>query len=488
VGKMEKNVFIKNPKTNRGIAIAFTLFSVVILMVLSLGIASIGITKARTTKNFLQTQRAYYLSRSGIIYGSNHIKERWLNEGYLGGPEGPLTRVINNNEKFVVEIWAHKDNMTSSRKLWKITSTGYANNAVKRLTAWMDMGTFAEYTYFSDIEAFPDSSPDQKIWFMGPELTGAPAVPQLRGKIHTNGFFNIFGRPIFEGSITTSNGDGKDAKSPVTGKDDPYWDPKTNSYNQEGTTTSNSSKFYHFKDSYTEDYPVGSNKDFSYAGGKNKVELPDNPEIVKNGANATYNKDIRVSFQDNGQVKVTPVDGSASEYLNTNLLTLYTTGKIIVDGGKLKGMVTLGSARDIEFRDSVVYVDKTRDVFGAVAGENIVIDTNPETVKDMEIHGSLMALQGAFYVKDHDIGVTRGTLSIFGGIINKYRGPIGNRRQTTNTKYDADGNIIEQTVTVTHSGYYRDYKGDSKLMNRPPPNFPGTSELKVVMIIDESAL
>jgi hypothetical protein len=488
VGKMNKDRFIKTPASRKGIAIAMTLFAVVILSILVLGIASVGVVKSKSTVSFFQSQRAYYVARAGIIYGATTVRERYLSENYLGGTKEPIIKPVGDNEKFVVNVWAHPDNMKASRKLWRVTSEGFVDGAYKKLVAWMDMGTFAEYTYFSDVEAYANSEPDpdkeNRIWFMGPEINGAPAVAQIRGKVHTNGFFNIYGKPIFDGIVTSSNGDGKFASDPIQGKDDPYYDPFKLSYNQEGSTTNNPSKFYHFKNDYSEDYPVGANKDFSFTGAKQSVELPDNPDKVKEGANVTYEKDIKVTFQDNGQVKVVPVGSGITEYWNTHNLTLHTTGKIIIEGGKFKGLATLGADKCIEITDSIVYTDKAQDVLGIVAGDNIVVITDPEVKKDLTIHGSLMALKGSFYVKDHDTGITRGTLTVFGGIINKYRGPIGRRKRTTKT--DSDGNIIEETIT--HSGYFRDYAGDGKLMNRPPPNFPGTSELRVTLIYDESAL
>jgi hypothetical protein len=448
----------------KGMALILTLFLVLILMILAAGIASVGIIEAKSTVNYQNSSKAYYLARAGITYGANHIRNRYLKEGYVGGTSSPhLEEVLNKDERFKVVIWAPQENLGSYKKVWRVTSTGYSNGAQRQLAGWVMMETFAEYAYFSDSETIHGSP----IWWNG-NGTQTGRV-QVQGRIHTNGYFQFRDHPIFDGIVTSSNGRGRGASNPIAGKDDPYWYKSTNRYVQGGTTTTNPANFFHYYASYSRDRPIGVNSDFSFKGGKPEIIFPTEAYSTKRQADHKYNSSIRISFSSSGRAKISyDSDPSRYHYRDTDDLTIHSTGKIIVEGGTIKGNVTIYSDKDVVFKKSVVYANKARDTFGIVAGENIVIDTNPYVVQDMVIHGSLIALKGALYTKDHDIGVKRGYLDIYGGVINRYRGP--------------NGTILGGT------GYRKRYALDPKLIRKPPPNFPTTGNVRILLVEDFASL
>ncbi|MFP4499338.1 MAG: hypothetical protein ACLFQV_14105, partial [Vulcanimicrobiota bacterium] len=152
-------------------------------------------------------------------------------------------------------------------------------------------------------------------------------------------------------------------------------------------------------------------------------------------------------------------------------LLIHVEGKLEVEGGRVKGRYTLGATEDINIKDDVTYVDENVHVLGLVSENDIVIDTDPWVVEDIEIHASLMAISGSMYVKDYNDGVKRGTLRIFGGVIQNVRGAVGTGGASSNG-----------------TGYLKDYEFDSKLINIPPKSFPCTGNLKVIALFDSAAL
>jgi len=94
-----------------------------------------------------------------------------------------------------------------------------------------------------------------------------------------------------------------------------------------------------------------------------------------------------------------------------------------------------------------------------VAERNVIISNTAPNRSDCRINGVLMALGTSISVEDYDSGWPRGTLSIWGGLIQKYRGPVGQTRW---------GYIIH--------GYQKDYHYDARVTGRAPPAYPMTGQ------------
>jgi hypothetical protein len=63
---------------------------------------------------------------------------------------------------------------------------------------------------------------------------------------------------------------------------------------------------------------------------------------------------------------------------------------------------------------------------------------------------------GAFGVDSYGSGSPRGTLTLYGGIVQENRGPVGT--------LDNDGNIS--------TGYLKNYSYDKRFIDNPPPFYP----------------
>jgi hypothetical protein len=75
----------------------------------------------------------------------------------------------------------------------------------------------------------------------------------------------------------------------------------------------------------------------------------------------------------------------------------------------------------------------------------------------MIIDSTVMALNTSFTVENYNQGSPRGTLHIWGGLIQEWRGAVGTANSTS-----------------LQTGYLKDYHYDPRVIIQPPPEFPLT--------------
>ncbi len=160
---------------------------------------------------------------------------------------------------------------------------------------------------------------------------------------------------------------------------------------------------------------------------------------------------------------------ASTNVVDTTSDTLFVDGLCVMEG-TVKGRVTVGGQYDVHISNNLVYADKTQDVLGIVANEDIVVESRNDTKVDRTIQATMMALNGSFYVDKYNTGSDRGVLHILGGIIQNRRGAVGTG-----------------SATQVSTGYLKDYVYDDKLITVPPLNFPNTGEVYVVNITDQGA-
>jgi hypothetical protein len=116
--------------------------------------------------------------------------------------------------------------------------------------------------------------------------------------------------------------------------------------------------------------------------------------------------------------------------------------------------------------------DKNRDVLGLV-GQNGVLVHNPMSALSVplnlagnrEIDAAIVSVAHTFQVQNFDRGPARGTLTVFGSIAQKFRGPVAT---------SANGVII--------TGYAKNYAYDPLLVAVTPPKFLEPSATSFVLV------
>jgi hypothetical protein len=104
------------------------------------------------------------------------------------------------------------------------------------------------------------------------------------------------------------------------------------------------------------------------------------------------------------------------------------SGSLTVSG-TLNGSLTVGASGDVVIPNSILYADDPRvnpasdDTLGIISESDIVIDDAAPT--NLEIDACAMALNTSFMMENWWVGPAKGTLTVYGGIIQDERGPVG---------------------------------------------------------------
>jgi len=319
---------------------------------------------------------------------------------------------------------------------YKVQSTGTIGTVSQTIINYLRTDNYARYIWFTDTESYGGTN----VWFWDQD--------HLNGPTHTNGHFNIKGNPVFEGMVRSG---------------DNYIRYFNNGNNINSTNLSN---------------PPYDLPDFqsTVTLGEGVTAMPTQAlnlraaSIATGGLRLTGNTTILLNS--NGTMNIT---NSAKGWTNQNMPLPANGALFVADkdkknpgnlniSGTLKGRLTVGASGDINITNNIVYANDPRqpeststDTLGIVSEGDVMISKNAPA--NLEIDASIMALNTSFFLEEWWQNGARGTLSVFGGIIQKQRGPVGTFSGTTKV-----------------SGYSKDYNYDERLLNYPPPFVPTTDD------------
>jgi hypothetical protein len=146
-----------------------------------------------------------------------------------------------------------------------------------------------------------------------------------------------------------------------------------------------------------------------------------------------------------------PLPANGAVYVNNGYLDI---------SGTLKGQLTVATNRSIYVVGNLLYSSNPRtdplsgDLLGLVAQNNVYIGR--DAPYNVEVDAYIVALNTSFGVENYS-GALKGTLTLYGGITQYRRGPVGTFNSTTGAKV---------------SGYTKDYYYDGRLLNATPLYFP----------------
>jgi len=349
----------------------------------------------------------------------------------------------------------------SPRTNYVITSQGTYGNISETVQLKTIGAAISRYAYWSQTEISPVYG---QLWWISGQLTTGP--------VQTNGTFNIFGNPVFDGAV-----------SEVGSSPNYYYGTGTN---PSSTTTSDPG--YIFPDGLTNKAPAISLPASS--------TLADFSSAATNGG-ITLTGASTIIFNSNGTLTVTGkvINSSCSTTSNYNKTTLsipssgviyvQSTSKIsackssATDGnatiqGTVNGQLTVAADQNIYISGNIVYQDEpprpgiatggdpnSTNMIGMVAGENVTVEEAVAPAQ-LEIDGVLMAIQGSFDVDNPQInpdpvsGGDAAVMSQFGSMINYASGCTG---------------YVNGAGQLT-SGWNQVQSYDTRLANLAPPGFP----------------
>ena len=318
---------------------------------------------------------------------------------------------------------------SASIRRYRIRSTGTVGAVSQTITNYLQTDNYARYIWFTDSESYGGTN----VWFWDQD--------HLNGPTHTNGHFNIKGNPVFEGEVRSV---------------DDYIRYYNNGSNINSSNLSN---------------PPYDLPDFqdTVTLGSDSINMPTqalNLRAASTNGGLRLTGNTTVLLNSNGTMNVT---NSAKGWNNQNM-SLPANGALFVNwgnlniSGTLSGRLTAGASGDVNVTNNILYADDPRlpgststDTLGLISEGDVMIDE--DAPDELEIDASIMALNTSFMLEEWWKNGARGTLSVFGGIIQKQRGPVGTFSGSTKI-----------------SGYSKDYNYDVRLLNSPPPFVPTTDD------------
>lgn len=159
----------------------------------------------------------------------------------------------------------------------------------------------------------------------------------------------------------------------------------------------------------------------------------------------------------------------------TKIVSLPSNGVIYVDGmayskgnavngdvyvaGTLSGRLTIAAKNIIYISGDVRYNDAERDMLGLIADNYVYIEhfrgRRDVAPFNIEVNAAIFALNHSFGFESYRTGPAKGTLTIRGPIVQRYRGPVGT--------FSWGGARL--------SGYTKNYHFDPRMTYQEPPHF-----------------
>jgi Tfp pilus assembly protein PilX len=424
----------------QGTALVIVILIMLALTAIVMGVSSISVNETQIATNEMLDKQAFYLAEAGTEKSIKYLAALSTPFRGTGANKDQPYRLLNNvslYSKGTVTSWLDPldSNTGNPTRFVAVTVRATLNGSgmSKVLQVKVGQQNFSRYAYFSDMEKDPAGT---TIWFVTKD--------EFFGPMHTNDRMHIYGDPTFH----------EEASSCASSIDYYNGGPPDDNPQFLGGLTLNAS---------TIPLPVNTSMILNAANEAGGLNIIGNPVYLKFLVDGAGNRSI--SCQINNGAWVTGVAYPANG-------VIYVQGTAQVEG-KIKGQVTVGCNGDIRIMDNIVYNTDPRtdptstDLLGLVSDANVVMmnTTANKDVADETVMAAIMALNTSWTVESYNSGSPRGKLIVYGGIIQKKRGPVG-------TFNSGSGVIV--------TGYEKNYSYDPRLMDNPPPAFPTTGQVEKV--------
>lgn len=441
----------------RGSAFGIMTMLIVAMTISALTLIHMGATDAVLAARDERAADALYTAESGIQRAQAWLRAQDVPPDDTAEimPFGQEPYELSTGSTFFVVIRPDTSNATSERKLYTISSLGTSRGKSRMLEVDVEPKTLAAFLYFTDFEHEPASA--VPAWFT--------TADYIDGPLHTNDQISIFGDPVFKGEVTSTHG-GADDNNDVH-------EPKFLYYNGSASNHIESDA----PDNAPYDEPTFED---GYELGAQGITLPNGLEACKamaldGGLSVAGNYEFYLGREVDG----TPMHGYVSyrkknegeeDWVDVDLSTIngmiYVNGSVDMIGGVLDGQLTISTNGAIGIHDDLTYLgsdgngpfEDCDDMLGLVSAGDIVINNTEPNNDDCIIHAHMIALNTSFKAENYNVGDPRGFLTVYGGIVQQYRGIVG-------TAYLLDGEAVVLT------GFAKDYHYDWRLQDMQPPGY-----------------
>ena len=458
-------------------------------------------------------KQAYAAAEAGIeyyLYQLTRDNDYWTNCDNVADPgdgqpspvnlEDPgddrtWRKVAGSEAKFSIELLPSNDAaecdpdrseetmLDESSGSFRIRSTGVSNNVRRSVVTTLRRTSFLDYLYFTDYEASDPNSfettsqqdyarahcvkyrtqRNQDQWCRDNTNITFPDWDAIRGPLHTNDDLLTCGTPEF----------GRPGEEDVT----EVHGPAPGGFVR-GSGCSGSPVFHGPVRQPAEHLPVPTSNarlrqaaDAAYVfAGKTEITFDGTGFMdVRRWTGNTTSTTTRMLTPPNGVVYVENNGAcslAAPREIDYNVSGEWRCGLLIVRGSYPKSM-TLGAAVDILVDNNLAASVHAGPVLGLIAQRFVRVwhpvtrDSNGNctgngtgTRTNITVEAAILALNDSFIVDNYRCGAPLGTLTVFGAIAQKFRGPVGTFSGSTR-----------------QTGYAKNYVYNDELRYRSPPFF-----------------
>lgn len=368
---------------------------------------------------------------------------------------------------------------------FRIRSTGMSRGVKRSIVTTLRRTSFLDYLYFTDYEASDPNSfastedqnrarqycvqyraiRNQNEWCRENVNITFPRWDAIRGPLHTNDDLLTcgspdFGRPGEEDVIEihgpAPGGFTRSTDSGCSGSPD-FYGPVRQPAEHLPVPSSNAA----LRDATAAEYRFRGKTEITFDG-TSSMRVATFPNGVRTETSMPLPPNGVIYVEKNGTCSL-----QAPRSINYGVNGEWRCAILIVRGSYPKSM-TLGSEDDILI-DGDLTASDSKPVLGLIAnrfvrvkhdvdgtcGENNTNPSSPDRVRvNYRIEAAILALKDSFVVDNYQCGDSLGTLTVYGAIAQKFRGPVGTFSGST-----------------LNSGYAKDYNYNNALRYRSPPYF-----------------
>ncbi len=454
-------------------------------------------------------KQAYAAAEAGIeyyLYQLTRDNDYWTNcddvEDPGDGQPSPVNledpgdnrtwrKVAGSEAKFSIELLPSNDAaecdpdrseetmLDESSGSFRIRSTGVSQNVRRSVVTTLRRTSFLDYLYFTDYEASDPNSfettsqqdyarahcvkyrtqRNQDQWCRDNTNITFPDWDAIRGPLHTNDDLLTCGTPEF----------GRAGEEDVT----EVHGPAPGGFVR-GSGCSGSPVFHGPVRQPAEHLPVPTSNarlrqaaDAAYVfAGKTEITFDGTGFMdVRRWTGNSTSTTTRMLTPPNGVVYVDNNGAcslAAPRQIDYNVSGEWRCGLLIVRGSYPKSM-TLGAAVDILVDGNLAASVHAGPVLGLIAQRFVRVkhDVNDDcgsnaspVLTNITVEAAILALNDSFIVDNYRCGAPLGTLTVFGAIAQKFRGPVGTFSGSTR-----------------QTGYAKNYVYNDELRYRSPPFF-----------------
>jgi hypothetical protein len=486
-------------RSRRGSALLFALFALMTLSIVGMALASNTTQSLHLVRLQTHASMAFNLAESGAEDALLWLRVQPFPPAGaaafdpFGGP------VALGDGTYQVTIDPDNDNANIELKRYLIRSTGVAISRQETVQLYVQLGTFGRYAYFTDYETSPTG---QRIFFRAGNIVDGPAHSNNSGGSDFQVSWVGATDPIFRDQLTS-----------VANEID--YTPGNPSTEEEFRRIYQSgSRGYRLGVSRIE-LPESTDlqkiaawgADFGFPGSTG-VHVPSAGSSAVGGIYIVGDSSLNFTVTPEGWQRIAITQGSTTTtitikrnqnqtlvqrgsttttYTGTTNGVIYSTGHITGLRGQIADSQMSGSTlvsrnaftiatdvrnnKDVTVTNNLSYrtpPDRSRPwddpvnlrspALGVVA-RNITLSSSAPT--NLTLHGVMLAggrntTGGSFSATNYD-SRSPGALTLVGGVIQKYRGPVGTFSGSTSV-----------------SGYLKNYIYDPRMAVMPPPFFPTT--------------